>query len=376
MNAVQITHAPAGSAVTVEYSTMSPFSYQNKWLLLQQRDGFFQLYTGDGVFVRVLPATINTSSRPRWSRTLPDVLTFIAGHELSSYNVAAKVFLVLHVFTEYVSIQDGGEAEVSRDGNHRVLVGTQATGVEEVFVYDLAQQTKGKVYLADKPFDGLKLDSKNRVILSRSDGLFILENGGLRQLTTADGHACMAVHQGRDVVLWCNAAENPITLQAYPNGVISVDVETGEQKGLISFPWSDAIDISMPESGDYCYVSTYGGTEKSGRLYQAALDNSEDTMLLDGINHAVQSYEGQPRFSVSRDGSRGVYAAVDPDGITVNTWMVRLTDQPVVVPVKPVTVEYWIDYSQYLDHEFVIKPQKICATCGSTVAGIYERKAG
>ena len=311
----KITNALAGSKIIPEYSTVRCASKSSKWLLLQHPNGYFGLYTGDGVFIHLLPSAINTSSRPRWSRTDIDELTYLSGNTLFIYDAQLDSIKLLRQFTEYTSIDDMGEADLSIDGNHRVLCGGMA-----VFVYDLSADQKSIPWFQVQAFDGLKISKNNFPIVSRaSDGEWIYDGVNVRQLTTADGHAC--VDNVNDALLWTNSNENPVTLPDYPNGVVRVSIADGKQTGLMSFPWADAVDISMPESGPFCYVSTYGSTENSGKLYCVG---PSATLLLDGINHYVNSYEGQPKFCVSAEGDRGWYAATEPDGVTVNTWMVKL----------------------------------------------------
>lgn len=327
---VRISNAQVGATIGVEYSTMSPFSKDNKWLLLTHPSGFFGLYTGDGVFQRILPGEVSTSSRPRWSRTDPDQFTFLWGNELRWFRVDEDIQHSMHTFEEYSSIDDDGEAEISLDGDHRVLCGMLPNGQKEVFVFELSTATKGPVFPQAEPFDGLKISGANQAILSRDAGLFAL-GPQQRQLTTCDGHAAIGRDtNGDDILLWTNAALVPSD-PSFPNGVMKIRIADGKQTGLFAFPWVDAVDITMPEAGDCCYVSTYGSAENSGSLYQIKLDGSSYVLLRSGINHDVKSYDGQPKAAVSRDGSRIVYAATEPDGVTVNAWMVRLDAAPIAV---------------------------------------------
>jgi len=335
---VRISNALPGTTVGVEYSTISPFSFKNKWLLLTHPGGFFGLYTGDGVFIRELPSVIDTSSRPRWDRRNPDQLTYLNGKELCRYCLAEDRHESIYRFAEYASIDDEGEADISLDNNHRVLCGTLPNGQQEVFVFELSTHTKGPVFAQAQPFDGLKITGANEPILSKASGIFVL-GPHQRQLTTTNGHACVGRDANGGILLWTNSNENPVTLPSFPNGVVKMRTADGHQTGLISVPWTDAVDITMPESGDACFVSTYGGTEHSGKLYRVKLDGSANTLLLDGINHDVKNYDGQPKAAVSRDGSRIVWSATEPDGVTVNTWMLQLESLPIptVLPELKVT---------------------------------------
>jgi len=351
---VKVTNAAPGTAIAPEYSTMRCASKGSKWLLLMHPAGLFGLYTGAGAFVRLLPSEIYTSSRPRWSRTDPDKLTFLSANTLHAYNAAPDVSITQHIFQEYSSIDDDGEADLSLDGDHRVLRGNHLNGAPEVFVFELSTATKGPVFLQGEPFDGLKITSTNHIVLSKDSGIYLPDVAfGVQKLTNADGHACLAVDLlGEPVLLWTNSNEKPITLPDFPNGVVKIRLSDGHQTGLISFPWSDAVDISMPEGGKVCYVATYGETENSGKIYEVALDGSGSRVLLDGINHAVHLYDGQPKFSVSAEGDRGWYAATDPDGVTVNTWMVKLSSPSPLVVIPPAHVSPFPGFTRVQPGDF------------------------
>lgn len=362
MTPIKITEAALGTQIIPEYSTVRCASKGSKWVLLQHPGGFFGLYTGDGAFVRLLPAAVNTSSRPRWSRTDPDVLTFLMGNALWHFNAAKGVAdFVLHQFDKYAALDDMGEADLSIDDNHRVLCGLRPDSIRVVFVYELSTGKQLFPWIQTEDFDGLKITRDNFPIVSRaSNGEWVNDGDKVRQLTTADGHAC--IDNVDDSLLWTNSNENPVTLPDFQNAVVKIRIADGKQAGLISFPWSDAMDITMPESGPYCYVSTYGAAERSGKLYCVKMDGSSNEVLLDGINHAVHLYEGQPKFCVSAEGDRGWYAATEADGVTVNTWMVMLAettlqpgphvessqDSAIVIPsgLRPVKFppnkDYWI----------------------------------
>src|SRR5690242_9367860 len=75
-NAMTMPDAARGSgvvtAITPEYSTMTPFNLDNTRLLLTHFS-YFGLYDGAGNFLMNLPFEVNTSSEPRWSRSDPNV---------------------------------------------------------------------------------------------------------------------------------------------------------------------------------------------------------------------------------------------------------------------------------------------------------------
>ena len=73
MHMVRQDNGGTVTAITPEYSTMSPFNQNNTRLLLLHFS-YFALYDGAGNYLQDLPLEINASSQPRWSRTDPLVL--------------------------------------------------------------------------------------------------------------------------------------------------------------------------------------------------------------------------------------------------------------------------------------------------------------
>lgn len=150
---IQITHAAPGKWIAPEYSSVCPWRDDNGPLLLVAVD-HFQLYTGDGVFLE--DSDIGASERPRWSGVSP---TFLRGNTIF---VDADI---QRTFAEYVSIDDGGEADSQDDT--RVLYGVRPDGSREIFVYQLSTGIKGPVLdVTDHPIESLYLTPSGKVLIS------------------------------------------------------------------------------------------------------------------------------------------------------------------------------------------------------------------
>jgi len=320
MNDIQITNTTAGQDISVEYSSMRCSS--DKWLLLVHPSGYFGLYTKDGTFIRLLESEIDTSSRPRWSRKNRDLFSYKRLNSLWLYDAIANASKLIHMFTEYDSIDDGGEADLSIDGEHRVLVGTKGN-IQEVFVFDLISGAKDQVQTQTEAFDGLKITGSNRVIISRGTGLSI--DG--RQLTSVNGHACPIQFNGKDYILWCNSNEDPVTLPDYQNAVVMIDVETGDQIGLASFPWAYEFHISACSKKGFCIVSCDAPkNDAPGQIWKVYCDPTiPKECLIADTKTTYRDYTSQLKASVSEDGSR-IYYTVD-NGTTVNVFMLLLDAQ-------------------------------------------------
>src|SRR5690349_11742409 len=117
------TKNAASGAMTVtisqEYPTVSPFNIDNTRLLLGHLS-YFALYDGAGNYLRDLwpnPGIV-ASSEPRWSKKDPNEFYYISGNRFMKYNVGTNASTTIHTFSEYASISEKGEEDISADGDH------------------------------------------------------------------------------------------------------------------------------------------------------------------------------------------------------------------------------------------------------------------
>ncbi len=306
-----------------EYSSVSPWNCSNTRLLLLASTptavlDHFQLY--GGAQVENLP--LGASTRPRWSRTDPNRLTYLEGNKLKIYDTETGYVYIRHTFSEYEVIDDGGETDISADGNHRILFGAKSDGSIEVFIHNLQSNSKELVFPQYDTFDGLKITGDNFAVVSRASGIYLLDSQPTRRLTTVNGHAATAIYQDRDVLLWCSANDPHIN----KNAVIAIDIETAVRRVLFTLDWAYAFHISACDR-DFCLVSCYAPDGSLPcQLWRVPLDGSPATRLLADTGGIIRDYTSQPRAALSRDGSRCVYS-VD-DGSTVNTWLLLLDEVP------------------------------------------------
>jgi len=307
-----------------EYSTMSPFNSDTSRLLLQHFS-YFALYDSNGNFIKDLPFEINASSEPRWSRNNPNIFYFINGNRFKRHDISSGVSTVLHAFSEYSRISGHGESDISFDGDHFVLAGDR----NEIFVYTLSSNRKGPVL--DVPgtggFDNLQITPNNNVLVgwlqagpNRFNGyeLFDQNMNFIRQAATVLGHSDVARDiNGNDVLLWANAAE-PNAPSNCQNGIVKINLVNGQRTCLITFVWSLASHISVADMRDWFIISTYAyndpGPESSWPMFtneilQVKLDGTEVRRLAHHGSQALNNYYYQPHASVSRDGSRLVFAS-------------------------------------------------------------------
>jgi hypothetical protein len=307
-----------------EYSTVSPFNQDDSRLLLQHQS-YFALYDSAGRYVRDLPFEVAPSSEPRWSRHDPDLLYYVSGNRLKSYDAATGAVGLLHTFSEYSAVSGRGESDLCFDGDHLVLSGDG----REVFVYDLALGSKGPVLdTAGHGFDNLHIAPGDQVVVTwyqagsgRFNGveLFDRDMNFQRQLATVAGHMDVGRDaDGQPIVLWMNAADPqpPLSCQ---NAVVKIRLADAQRTCLLSLDWSLAAHVSAPDGGPWFYVSTFAPSDPDplqggwrpygGELLQVRLDGSEVRRLAHHRSRPFNDYWYTPRAAVDRDGRRLVFGS-------------------------------------------------------------------
>ncbi|HLQ76668.1 MAG TPA: VCBS repeat-containing protein [Terriglobia bacterium] len=317
---VDATNGKALNFISHEYSSMSPFNCDDSLLLLIYQS-YFVLNDGNGNYIRALPFSINASSEPRWSRNDPSVLYFVNGNQLKQYNVSTDKITVIHTFAEYSKVSGKGESDLSEDGNHFVFAGDD----RYVFVYELSTGMKSPVFDAGQAFDGLQISPNDNVTISwftpgsaRSQGIELFDRNMkfLRQIARADGHMDLARDtNGDEVMIWTNAADAQATCA---NAIVKVRLADASQTCLLSLPWSQAVHISAPDGNGWVFVSTYDPTNPDpsrrwdayeNEILQIRLDGGEVRRLLHHRSRPADTYNYEPRASVSRDGRKLVFAS-------------------------------------------------------------------
>ena len=307
-----------------EYSTMSPFNQDDSRLLLQHQS-YFALYDGQGRYQHDLPFEISAGSEPRWSRKRPELLYYLSGNGLKSYDASTGLRAVVHQFAEYTGVSGRYESDICFDGDHFVLVGDG----HDIFVYELSTDRKGPVLDATgHGFDSVYIAPGDQVIVSwyaigtdRYTGIELYDRDMAfqRQLATVGGHMDVGRDtNGEPVLLWSNSgmAQPPVDCQ---NAVVKIRLADAHQTCLLSLDWGLAAHVSVPDGGDWFYLSTYvpddpnpllGGWRRyAGEILQVRLDGSEVRRLVHHRSRPFNDYWYTPRAAVSRDGTRLVYSS-------------------------------------------------------------------
>jgi hypothetical protein len=323
------TNAATGGVVGMishEYSSMSPFNIDNTRLLLGH-SSYFALYDGDGNFLKNLwpnPGLVG-SSEPRWSKSDPNVLYYIAGNKLMKYNVGTNAGATVHTFSEYSSISGKGESDISDDGDHFVFAGDS----RYVFVYEISTDKKGPVLDAGSgKFDDIYITPKNNVIVgyyatgtARFMGMEMYDRNMvfLRQATHAIGHQDVSTDtNGDEVLIWANGAD-PAPVVSCNAGIVKVRLSDGKQTCVwTEGSWTNAYHISAPDNSGWFFLETYnpsdvippnGWVAQNDEVLQVKMDGSEVRRLLHHRSRPLNSYTYQPKASVSHDGTKLVFTS-------------------------------------------------------------------
>jgi hypothetical protein len=325
LSSAMATPDDAGSGMLTwilnEYSTMSAWNSDNSRLLLQH-GSYFALYDGNGSFVRNLPFEIHAGAEPRWARASNNLLYYVRGNSLKRYDAATGAIAVQRTFSEYSSISGKGESDIGFDGNRFVLAGDN----RQIFVYTISTDTKGPVLdTGGRAFDSLYLTPDNNVTVSwiqtgtaRYTGveLFDANMAFKRQVMRSGGHMDVTRDTtGAEVMVWTNS-NDPAPI-ACDNGIVKVRLSDGQQTCLRTFDWMLAPHVSCPDQAGFCIVETYAPSEPSpsnwpaftNELLQVKLDGTETRRLAHHRSRVWNDYNYQPKVSVSRDGSRLVFAS-------------------------------------------------------------------
>lgn len=330
-------------ATQIEYPTICPFSQNNKYILLQHPHGFYGLYSIEGKLIKVLPSEIK---HPKWSRRDDKIIYFTILNELHVFNVETNLSNLVHKFDEYKNISSNpqnSESDISRDGIHFIFYGTLIGNLGEIFIYNLDNNRKEFTYSTDNTFDAIRLSSSNQAILSKISGIWQLPN---KQITLNLAHSALSTFNNRDVLIYAGAKAK----DKNEGAVVLIDIATLQKTELLTFDWRQegySVHISTCDK-ELCLISLFS-TTLSAQLWKAYFDGRIE--FLYEFDTIIRDYNSQPKASLSRDGNYVVFA-ID-DGTRTNIWLGQL-DQENKQDKNP---EIRIDYSSYLEYEFIMRPR-------------------
>lgn len=314
--AIKLTDAASLNLASfqVQYSSKSPFNCDcSKVLILGPQ--CFHLWDVT-TRQRICPLEwLGDSAEPLWDKANPNKLYYHAGNKLMVYCVDTNVHDVIHTFGEYVEISGKGESALSEDGNHLVLCGDN----REIFVYQLDTDGKGLTGDTSEGFDSVYIIPDNNVLVSGVGGMFLFDRDMkfLRKIGGNNGHkGVMRDTNGDECLVWIDNTDNVIK---------KIRLADNVALPLITLDWSLACHISCPRKGDFCLVETYDPHNPvftkldDNAIIKLPLDGTASTELLKHGSNA-SNYNGQPRVSISDDGSRFVYGS-NMGGTVTNVYL-------------------------------------------------------
>jgi uncharacterized protein (TIGR03437 family) len=198
-----------------------------------------------------------------------------------------------------------------------------------LFVYQISTDTKFAVFdTAGQPFNSMILTPANSVIVAwlasgtaryTGEELFDINMNFVRQLAHADGHKDITQDVGGDeVLLWTNS-DDPQPLANCNNGIVKIRISDGLQTCLLQLDWSLAVHITSPDGNGTAFVTTElqtnveptdpGWVVYTNEILQVKLDGTGVTRWAHHRSRPVNTYNWQPKGSISRDGTRLVYSS-------------------------------------------------------------------
>jgi hypothetical protein len=310
----RITDAPASGWAVHEYASMSPFNADNSAILIIREGGRVDLHYGDGRFHRSLPSEVNASSFPQWLS--PTLFTYVnvGTNRLRQFDIGkdwgSNAITTLHTFSQFQKIggSEMGEADISEDRDHRVIFGDG----KKICVYRISTDQVFTVSADQPPLDGLYMTPDNKVLISRTDSIIMLdrdmrfprriaEHGGHMDVTRdLDGSECLILPMGGKPKA----------------GVTKLRLSDGKATPLGAvLDWSLAIHTSCPDRAGWALVSTYKTAKTEGapdtpytnKIIKVPLDGSAPTVLAEHHSRPFNDYHYTPRAAVSRDGTRFLF---------------------------------------------------------------------
>jgi hypothetical protein len=332
--------------IEVEYSGMSPFNQSNGKMLVILFDSF-AVYDIASKTITPLPIEVASSSEPRWSLTDPDVFFYHVGVSLRKYNIATGAVTVIRVFSEYSQLSiGGGEADISYDGDHLPLIGDG----HAVFVYKITGDVKGPVFDAGShAIDAVILTPSNRVLVSwmNSDGTGRYQGIELFSAAIVFLHQIYRYNQHKHIALDDDGSEIIVTCDALTNALQKINLDTLAATRIFApLDWSITWHISVPMGKPgLCALSPYNNQQAVTFPYCNEVDLIPfapgktvqrlcQTRGNSGTTPQHANYDGQPHFSISRDGLFGAFNSDWEDGLP-DVHLIAIPGAAVPLPAPP-----------------------------------------
>ncbi len=285
--------------------------------------------------------------RFRWHPTDPDLLIFVDGNQIGTWNVLTETKNVLASLQGYSDFDKGpNQGMSSNDGSKIAVAGYNAAGEEIVFVYDLANKQKYPDFLLPAGTSSVTISPLgNYVVISGDlDGVdqtqvYDLEGNKVGPFWSEfhrPGHFDLAVDENGDEVAVGRSKSDPdkylVIKRRLSDGVVTVIADAGashtSSRNLGRPGWA-YLSYNDPSLGPYF-----------AEVVAARLDGSLDVQRLVHTHAVINEYVTEPHASPSPDGTKVIFASNwdDPNG-NVAAYVVELCRDPsMILPTVNLTV--------------------------------------
>lgn len=321
-------HRPNAPALRHGYSKRQPWNSDQSLLLL---DWTYPAALLDGQSYE-LRGWLPLPSEALWSHTDPDRMLGIRGRRLVWYDVTTQRSTTLHRFGRYGRILIGaGEGNLSNDDRYVALFGqlrSHRGRDSDVIVFDTLQRRvvatrrfhRSEIGWADTAtFDNVTVSQLGgRVILSFAHRGRIGRRGVWSFDLNLRDRRLLAQHGGSHFDSCIDAAGREVIVITGPEGLVSVDLETGERRlqlpaELVS--WPIHISCRNIERPGWAYVSEFYDPDEDVRpnhdeVFALRLDGSGVVERFAHEHYSTrEAYPREPHAAPSPDGERVLWAS-------------------------------------------------------------------
>lgn len=293
---------------TVEYSSSCPFNSHNTAILILYND-VFALHDSKGALYKVLPDKIHAMSEPRWDKFDPNLFYFIDNNKLCSFDISKKWNEnSIEILCEFKNkISGKGESDISFNGKYLVLLEDE----KQIILYNLFTNEPENYYYWDSTsIESLYLTPYNSILVSTETGIYKVFNGTSQKVCNANGHKDVLLSQDKEYLIWTNS-NDPNPISGCKNGIVAINLHDFSQKCLLELGWitqapenSYAVNISCSDNG-VILVSLYSKVLE-GQIIKLDMDGNRKIICYHK-SKPHNSYNWQPRASISRDGTRFIF---------------------------------------------------------------------
>lgn len=349
------------------YSTFTAINATDSLVFVVANNGSWAVRDINGNVVVSYSSMPNVSGHPVWDDSNGNVFYYALNNSLYSGTISGSsvASTVSHTFSEYSAITSMDAADLSQDGDHMALVGQNANGTMDIFVWSFSQKAKTSVFTtactgtvsgAVQPgcLHKIELSSDNRLTIqfnndgsAAQQGVRLWTGSTLLHMQDATSHYDTGYDLNGNAIF--TGRGNSFTLAGLTNPCPSgwgLDVRGIDNiqsavclldnppywhisyRGSASQPW---IAISFFDSrtpgpefftndGNYQTISSSNWQLYEGEIVLGKVDGSKVYRLAHARSRSMESYWAQPHAAISRDGKYIIFTSnmAHPNGCPAN----------------------------------------------------------